>query len=90
MRVRSYDVVKIKVTMPNGQIIIDSGPLELVCAHFCAGCPVSMDIDDARLDILDSLNENTPGCEAEFITDKSVWKSLAKRADDPDTDVFWR
>jgi hypothetical protein len=90
MRVREYDEVKLKVTMPNGQIIIDSGPLDIVCDNFCAGCPVNWDTDDARLEILDSLNEGTPGCEAEFITDNSVWESLVKRADVPGTNVFRR
>ena len=90
MRVREYDEVKLKVTMPDGQIILDSGPLELVCDDFCAWCPINLDTDDALKGIMDALNEGTPGCEAEFITDNSAWESLVKKADVPDTNVFWR
>lgn len=90
MRVRKYDEVKLKVTMSNGQIILDSGPLELVCDNFEAWCPYNLETDDAIKGILDSLNDGTPGCKAEFITDNSVWESLVKKADAPDTNVFWR
>lgn len=90
MNVRLCDEVKLKVTLPNGEIIIDSGPLDLVCDHFEAGCPVNLDTDDAALFILDSLNEGTPGSKAEFIFDKAEWKQLCMRADDPEDNVYWR
>lgn len=90
MRVRDFDEVKLKVTMPDGFIIIDSGPLDLVCDNFNAGCPANWDTDDARLEILDKLNEGTPGCQAEFITDNNLWKSLVKRIEDSDPGITWR
>ena len=90
MRVSRSDEVKLKVTMPNGQIILDSGPLDVVCDNFYAWCPINFNTDDALKGILEALNEGTPGCKAEFITDNSVWESLVKKADAPDTNVFWR
>lgn len=90
MRVREYDLVRLKVTMPDGFIILDSGPLDLVCDSFEAGCPINWDTDDARLEILDSLNEGTPGCQAEFITDDSVWKSLVERIENSEPGIAWR
>lgn len=90
MRVREYDLVRLKVTMPDGFIILDSGPLDLVCDSFEAVCPINWDTDDARLEILDSLNEGTPGCQAEFITDDSVWKSLVERIENSESGIAWR
>lgn len=90
MRVREYDEVRLKVTMPDGFIILDSGPLDLVCDNFEAGCPANWDTDDAVLEILDRLNEGTPGCKAEFITDDSVWKSLVERIKNADPGIAWR
>lgn len=90
MRVKQNDVVRLKVTMPDGFIIIDSGPLDYVCYNFDAGVPANWDTDDAVLEILDRLNEGTPGCKAEFITDKSVWESLVKRIGDSDPGIAWR
>ena len=90
MRVREYDLVRLKVTMPDGFIILDSGPLDLVCDSFEAGCPINWDTDDARLEILDSLNEGTPGCQAEFITDDSVWKFLVERIENSEPGIAWR
>lgn len=66
MRVRQHDEVKLKVTMPDGFIILDSGPLDIVCNNFEAVCPINWNTDDAVLFILDALNEGTPGCKAEF------------------------
>jgi len=90
MRVKRYDEVKLKVTMPDGQIIIDSGPLDIVCYNFDAGCPVNWDTDDALPEILDCLNEGVPGTTGEFIFDKAEWKQLCMRADDPEDNVYWR
>lgn len=90
MRVREYDEVRLKVIMPDDFIIIDSGPLDIVCDNFDAGCPVNYDTDDAALEIADRLNENIPGCKVEFITDDSVWKSLVGRIKNSDPGIAWR
>lgn len=71
MKVKLCDEVKLKVTMSNGQIIIDSGPLDIVCDNFEAGCPVNLDTDDAALFIRDSIDEGTPGSKVEFILTKT-------------------
>lgn len=90
MRVHEYDEVRLKVTMPDGFIILDSGPLELVCDNFDAICPINWDTDDAVKFISDALNEGTPGCQAEFITDDSVWKSLVERIENSEPGIAWR
>jgi len=90
MKVKLCDEVKLKVTMSNGQIIIDSGPLDIVCDNFEAGCPVNLDTDDAALFIRDSIDEGTSGSKVEFIFDKDEWKQLCMRADDPEDNVYWR
>lgn len=90
MKVLQNDEVRLKVTMPDGFIILDSGPLDLVCDNFDAGCPANWDTDDAVLEILDRLNEGTLGCQAEFITDNNVWKSLVERIENSDQGIAWR
>ena len=90
MKVLQNDEVRLKVTMPDGFVIIDSGPLDLVCDNFDAGCPVNWDTDDALLEILDALNEGTPGCKAEFIIDDSIWKSLVERMENSYPGIAWR
>ena len=90
MKVKLCDEVKLKVTMSNGQIIIDSGPLDIVCDNFEAGCPVNLDTDDAALFIKDSIDEGTPGSKVEFVFDKDEWKQLCMRADNPEDNVYLR
>ena len=90
MKVRSYNEVKLKVTMPGGDIILDSGPLDVVCDNFEAGFPASCDTDDAALSIRDELDKGTPGAKVEFITDDSEWELLCMRTDDPEDNVYWR
>lgn len=56
MIVRLCDEVRLKVTMPTGEIILDSGPLDVVCDHFESRCPVNLDTDDAALFIKNRNN----------------------------------
>ena len=90
MKVRSYNEVKLKVTMPGGEIILDSGPLDVVCDNFEAGFPASCDTDDAALSIRDAIDEGTPGSKVEFVFDDIEWEKLCLRADDPEDNVYWR
>lgn len=90
MRVKASDNLRLKVTMPDGQIILDSGPLDYICDNFSAGVPANWDTDDAALEIADKLNEGTPGSKVEFITDDAAWKALTQRVADSESNIYWR
>ena len=90
MKVRSRDEVRLKVTMSSGEIILDSGPLDVVCDNFEADFPISCDTDDAALYIRDAIDEGTPGSKVEFVFDDIEWEKLCLRAGDSEDNVFWR